>query len=157
MQFFVLILLFSAIFPNCFGEKENDPPLPPQIARADERCSTLSCTKGASFKDEKVRKTLLQKFCPSASATEMAAANGWCVTQLITPEMITGAMGQLGFTNNNGTTASPQAMNAVLAKMKMFYRLSDNGFWMLMYVPNCAELMNNVANNVPSIVHHVIR
>ncbi|KAL3125200.1 hypothetical protein niasHT_008652 [Heterodera trifolii] len=136
MQIFVPILLFSAIFPHCFGEQENDPPLPPQIGGADERCLVLTRTKSAAFKEEKVHKMLLQNFCPSSSSTEMAASNGWCVTQLITPNMITSAFGQLS-NNNNGTTTSPQALNAVMAKMKVFFRLSDNGFWMLMYVQNC--------------------
>ncbi|KAL3068248.1 hypothetical protein niasHS_016216 [Heterodera schachtii] len=139
MQFFVLILLFSAIFPHCFGEKEIDPPLPPQIAGADERCLVLTCTKSVSLKDENLHKMLIQTYCPSASSTEMAAANGWCVTQLITPEMISDQC-RCG-KNETIFSASRQWILDALVCAKL-----------------CgAEHMNNVANNVPSIVHHVIR
>ncbi|KAL3125197.1 hypothetical protein niasHT_008649 [Heterodera trifolii] len=161
MQFFVLILLFSAIFSNCFGEKDNDPPLPPQIAGADERCLVLTCTKSASLKDEKLHKMLIQTYCPSASSTEMAAANGWCVTQLITAEMISSAYGQLIVHqqqwHHGNTIASGD--QCCCGKNETIFSVSIQ--WILDALV-CAKLcgaehINNVANNVPSIVHHVIR
>uniref|UniRef100_A0A183BJ61 Secreted protein n=1 Tax=Globodera pallida TaxID=36090 RepID=A0A183BJ61_GLOPA len=161
MQIFVSIL-FLTIFYFCTGEEE-DPPLPPELSGADERCLVLTCTKSAAFMDEKVRKSLMQKFCPSVSQTTAThAANGWCsveVSQLITPNLIapgpsSDAAGINGTSSssNNGTNS----IGAVVAMMKMFFRLADRGFWMLVYVPDCGGHMD-MANNVPSIVQRVIR
>uniref|UniRef100_A0A914I1J4 Uncharacterized protein n=1 Tax=Globodera rostochiensis TaxID=31243 RepID=A0A914I1J4_GLORO len=159
MQIFVSIL-FLAIFYLCTGEKEEDPPLPPELSGADERCLVLTCTKSAAFMDEKVRKSLMQKFCPSVSPTTAThAANGWCsveVSQLITPNLIPSGPSSAAAGINSSGNNSTNSIGAVVAIMKMFFRLADRGFWMLVYVPDCGGHMD-MANNVPSIVQRRIK